>query len=144
MKPIDYFDGDYAFLSNFWWSEVWYLAMPYPTVEHAFQAAKAVDPATRECIRRVKSPGTAKLMGRTCQLREDWEEVKEGIMYDLLWQKFTRHALMNEMLLATGTRVLIEGNTWNDRYWGVCNGVGQNRLGLLLMQVRQEIRDGSS
>lgn len=60
-------------------------------------------------------------------------------MLDLQRQKYTVPYL-REKLLATGDAELVEGNTWGDRFWGVCNGVGQNWLGRLLMQVRDEIK----
>ena len=61
-----------------------------------------------------------------------------------LKKKFTEHLDLQERLLATGDAILIEGNTWNDTYWGVCNGVGKNTLGQLLMKIREEIRKGLS
>lgn len=73
------------------------------------------------------------------QLRPDWEEAKVGIMEELVRLKFTAHADLRARLLATGDAELIEGNNWNDRFWGVCRGQGQNQLGLILMKVRSEL-----
>ena len=73
----------------------------------------------------------------------DWEEIKDSIMYLGLRQKFHNPTLQKK-LLATGEEELIEGNWWNDTYWGVCNGVGQNNLGKILMEVRDEIRRQNS
>lgn len=72
-------------------------------------------------------------------LREDWELIKISVMHDLLRQKFG-HETLRKRLLATGDEKLEEGNTWKDYFWGVCNGIGQNQLGVLLMRVREEIR----
>ncbi len=73
-------------------------------------------------------------------LRSDWEEVKDEIMYKVVTCKFTQNQDLKEKLLAAGDKTLIEGNTWNDRYWGVCRGKGQNKLGQILMRVREELR----
>jgi hypothetical protein len=65
-----------------------------------------------------------------------WEESKVRVMHGLVLQKFTRHPELGEQLLATRGRELIEGNTWGDRFWGVCGGQGQNYFGHILMEVR--------
>jgi ribA/ribD-fused uncharacterized protein len=110
----------------------------YPSVEHAYQAAKSIEPGHRHRVLYAHSPGIAKRYGRTVIIRADWEQVKETVMLELLRQKFT-HPDLRRRLIATGERTLIEGNTWGDTYWGVCAGQGHNRLGSLLMQVRREI-----
>lgn len=136
---IDSFRGEYHFLSNFHQSPVTMYGESYPTVEHAFQAAKALHPEDRERIRIVAKPGDAKRLGRRVQLRPDWEDVKLSIMYTLVARKFQDSTLRHQ-LLQTGDEYLVEGNTWNDTFWGVCNGEGRNYLGLILMRVRSEIR----
>lgn len=143
---IDSFNGKYRFLSNFSDSELKEIAedgtvIVYPTVEHAFQAAKSMDIQTRVRVSKEATPGDAKHAGKRngyVILRADWEEVKDGIMLGLLRQKFSDPTL-KEKLLATGDAELIEGNNWGDDYWGVCTQRGQNKLGKLLMQVRNEI-----
>jgi len=141
MKKINRFDKEYSFLSNFYSSPIWDDGIVYPTVEHYFQAMKTLDPNQRRTISMAATPGIAKRMGRKVQLRKDWEQVKEHYMLFALRQKFLDPTL-KERLLATGDTYLEEGNTWHDTYWGVCNGVGENRLGYLLMQVREERNDG--
>ena len=91
-------------------------------------------------IANAKTPGEAKKLARKLPIRPDWEEVKDQIMLDLVRIKFSKSGL-KKALLATGDAELIEGNTWNDTYWGVCKGVGQNKLGKILMQVRKELRE---
>jgi len=141
---INDFSGRYSFLSNFYPSPVVYDGMEYPTVEHAYQAAKTLNPAEREQIRNLKKkdgfpwPGEAKRVGRRVTLRKDWELVKLDIMRLLLVQKFSRSDL-KRALVETGTRHLVEGNWWGDTYWGVCKGEGNNYLGRLLMTIRSEI-----
>ena len=71
---------------------------------------------------------------------EDWEEVKDQIMYEICLAKFTQNEELKEKLLATGNEELVEGNTWHDTYWGVCNRRGKNKLGKILMRVRSELK----
>lgn len=139
METIALFDGEYAFLSNFYSSPITISGINFPTVEHAFQALKTIDAEERKKIAVAATPGQAKRLGRKVQLRQDWEEVKENVMYICLKAKFDIPEL-REKLLATGESELIEGNWWGDTYWGVCNGIGQNRLGQLLMRLRTELK----
>lgn len=136
---INRFVDDFAFLSNFHPSTIVYEGLFYPTVEHAYQAMKTLDPIARETIRLANGPGTAKRLGRSVSLRPDWEDVKVGIMRDLVREKFA-NPFLRPLLLATEDAYLIEGNHWNDRFWGVCRGQGRNMLGQILMEVREEIR----
>ena len=77
-------------------------------------------------------------------VRKDWQATKEGAMLTALRAKFLEHPQLTRLLLDTGSRKLIE-HTTNDSYWGDGgNGSGQNRLGILLMQVRDEIARSQS
>lgn len=134
------FFGEYRFLSNFWYVDVVLDGEQYPTVEHAYQAAKTNDPSARGLIRAAATPGIAKRMGKSVSLRPDWEAIKVEIMRDLIEQKFARSDLRG-LLLATGDKYLEETNTWGDTFWGVCNGRGFNGLGSILMYVRSQIRE---
>ena len=138
---IESFHDEYRFLSNFFPVSVRYEGITFPTVEHAYQAAKTVDEAERWKFAELKSPGQAKRRGRKTAIRADWESVKVQVMSELVRQKFFRHEELAEMLLATEEAELVEGNTWGDRFWGVCEGVGQNWLGRILMTVRGELRE---
>lgn len=139
MNDVLSFQGPHRFLSNFWPAPVRYGGILFPTTEHAYQAAKSDDVNEAIRVSLLKSPGDAKRVGRTLVVRKDWEQVKRQIMLDVLRLKFSLPDLRRR-LLATGDVQLVEGNTWGDRYWGVCNGVGENWLGRLLMQVREECR----
>jgi ribA/ribD-fused uncharacterized protein len=86
-------------------------------------------------------PGKAKQLGRQVKLRPDWEVVKTAIMEDVVRAKFTQNEELQEKLLATEDRLLIEGNWWKDKIWGVSNGRGENRLGIILMNVRKELKE---
>lgn len=144
---IDSFRDKYTFLSNF-------VIVPrgiiydfrYPTVEHAYQAAKSDDVNDRLALTRIKKASDAKAYGDTIQLRSDWYEIRNEVMYFLLQQKFSNTGL-RKLLLATGNEELVEGNYWCDIYWGKCtckknnhNNEGENWLGRLLMQLRKELR----
>lgn len=132
---IDKFDGEYWFLSNFYPSVVRFGGAAYPTVENAYQAAKCANPSERKWFRNI-TPGQAKRLGRKVEIRHDWEHVKVTIMFNLLEQKFTLYEDLREKLLATESKKLVEGNTWGDTFWGVCDGSGRNFLGKLLMSLR--------
>lgn len=135
------FFGENRFLSNFWFSKVWYDGIEYPSVEHAYQAAKTFNPKARLDIAKLNKPGDAKRAGNDVMLRPDWEEVKVGIMTYLVREKFKNNSSLRRQLLATGDQYLEETNTWRDTFWGVCNGVGQNWLGKILMLVRTELKE---
>ena len=136
---IDKFDGNNSFLSNFYPCTVIYDGLTYSSSEAAYQAAKCANISMRAQFTTM-NPSKAKRMGRNVILRDDWERVKLNIMKEILIIKFTTNPDLAEMLLATGEEQLVEGNTWNDHYWGICNGVGQNHLGKLLEEVRAMLR----
>ena len=134
---IDCFRGDFGFLSNFYESSIWVDGLQYRSVEHAYQAAKASDPVTRDLIRNASRPGEAKRLGKAVQLPPDWEARKVELMRGFLRLKF-ENPLLRSLLVATADAQLVEGNTWNDTFWGVCRGRGENWLGRLLMEIRSE------
>ena len=147
MKEIKFYkvNDDYGFMSNF---------APYPfsdggkiwpTSEHYFQAQKFLVPQIQEKIRQIASPMDAALEGRNRQnpLRPDWEEVKDEVMLQALRMKFIQNPEIAKELLATGDAILIE-HTRNDAYWADGgDGSGKNKLGLLLMQVRKELKNSN-
>lgn len=142
MNKILAFNKEYRFLSNFYPALVTLDGLEYPSTEHAYQAAKTLNPAEREAIRLSAKPGDAKRLGKKVTMREDWDIIKINVMKDLVRQKFTNHQDLKENLLATGDSYLEEGNSWHDVFWGVCNGKGENWLGKILMEVREELRNG--
>lgn len=135
---IHSFQGEYRFLSNFYLCEVEHRGRKFPTVEHAFQAAKTDVLSEIEYVAAARTPGDAKLRGRTVTLRKDWEDVKIDIMRSLLISKFSDPKL-RKRLSETRPHRLYERNFHNDTFWGVCRGVGKNFLGRLLMEVRDDI-----
>lgn len=139
------FEGKYDFLSNFYPSPIFYDGITYPTNEHFFQAMKTLDQEERKKIAAADTPGKAKRMGRSIELRPDWEKIKVEVMRLGLILKFQNPDL-KEKLLATGDEELIEGNWWCDQFWGSCNcskhirTPGRNVLGMLLMELRKELQ----
>ncbi len=136
---ISEFYGPHSWLSNFYPSEIRYNDLVFPTIEHAFQAAKTLDPISQRLIQKALRPKEAKRLGRMVKLRSDWEETKLAVMAALVNLKF-KDPVLRELLLETGDQELVEGNHWNDTFWGVCNGVGQNHLGKIIMNERAKIR----
>jgi ribA/ribD-fused uncharacterized protein len=136
MNTIEKFKDEYEFLSNFYPSSIDYESITYPTVEHAFQAAKTLDHTERQKIANLPTPAKAKAAGRKVKLREGWNDIRTTIMREIIEIKFSAPTLMI-LLQNTGDSILIEGNTWNDTFWGVCRGKGQNWLGEIIMETRE-------
>lgn len=134
---ISEFRGKYYFLSNFYSSPVYYRGMTFQNAEAAFHSQK--DLARAAEFTRL-NPSEAKRLGRRVRLRCDWEDVKDGIMFEVVMAKFGGSQTLTDALLATGNKKLVEGNTWGDRYWGVCDGRGLNKLGDILERVRENLR----
>jgi ribA/ribD-fused uncharacterized protein len=142
QRLIPSFTGQYRFLSNFWPVSIAFDGETYSSVEHAYQAAKTLDLVMRAWVRDQGTPAAARRLGGTLDLRPGWAAVRIEIMRDLLRRKFKDFRL-REALLATGDSFLVEGNAWDDRFWGQSPiGRGQNHLGRLLMEVRAEIQGG--
>jgi ribA/ribD-fused uncharacterized protein len=147
--PIKGFYGEYRFLSNFWFApQVMHLDAYRPEYdvdfnERWYMLNKTLFMEDRVPLLEAKTPQEAKRLGRDVRLREDWEEVKDGVMLAGLRAKFGQNPDLAQRLVDTHTRYLEETNTWNDTYWGVCRGRGRNMLGILLMQVRAELSMGS-
>lgn len=147
---IQKFDGRYGFLSNFYPCEIVHQGIVYPSVEHYYVAMKCNGPQFmngsqytpidfREMVAKIAHPGTVKKLGRKISVRKDWNDKKLEFMNWAVREKFKDEKLA-EMLLDTGEEEIVEGNSWNDTFWGVCEGKGQNHLGKILMKVRDELR----
>ena len=147
---IDKFDGRYNFLSNFYSVKIEHQGIKYPTLEHYYVSMKVKNDQQidgkyitmidcRELIAKMPDPGKVKQFGKIIKVRRDWNDVKLDVMLWGVREKFKQEDL-KQMLLDTGEQELVEGNTWNDTYWGICRGEGQNNLGKILMKVRMELR----
>jgi ribA/ribD-fused uncharacterized protein len=138
-SQIKGFFGEYRFLSNFELGDVIYEGIKYPSSENAYQAAKSLDLEIRKQFVNI-SPNESKKLGQKIDVRKDWEEVKYGIMYQIVLDKFSRNYELGDLLIETGDKYLEETNSWKDKVWGVCDDVGKNWLGKILMDVRTQIK----
>ena len=138
-SQIKGFFGEYRYLSNFELGRVIFEGIEYPSSENAYQAAKSLDVDVRKQFVNI-TPSESKKLGRQIEMRKDWDEVKYRVMYDIVLDKFTRHSKFGDLLIETGDRYLEETNHWGDKIWGVCDGVGTNWLGKILMDVRTQIK----
>jgi len=143
MKVIRFYSvtAEYGELSNFARYPIRLRGKQWPTSEHYFQAQKFVAPRDQEEIRKASTPMIAARMGRDRKrkLRRDWETAKVGVMREAVEAKFTQHAELRALLLATGDATLVE-HTDNDAYWGDGgDGSGRNELGRILMAVRARL-----
>lgn len=142
---INSFDKSNSFLSNFFNSPVTYEGIKYLNNEAAFQSAKTMDMNIRKKFATM-NPSEAKKTGRQLTLREDWEQIKDKVMYDVCYAKFTQNLNLKTLLLETEEEELVEGNWWHDNYWGNCSCPkcqsieGKNHLGLILMKIRKQLQ----
>jgi ribA/ribD-fused uncharacterized protein len=148
MNRVEFYtvSAAYGEFSNFAVFPIEIDGRSWPTTEHYFQAQKFPGTEREEAIRLAKSPMIAARMGRSraFPLRADWEQAKDEIMRRALTAKFTQHPKLRELLLSTGDAELVE-HTRNDSYWADGgDGSGRNRLGELLMEVREELRREAS
>ncbi len=149
LIPMDkilfyYEDEPNGFFSNFYRSNIKLKGKDWPTVEHYYQAQKAAGTDYEEKIRLAADPDEAKRLGNLpeCPLRSDWDKVKITVMREAVIAKYTQSPVLKERLLNTGDSHLAE-NSMKDFFWGIgADGSGQNMLGTMLMEVRDELRDG--
>ncbi|TNF30338.1 MAG: NADAR family protein [Deltaproteobacteria bacterium] len=132
----------YGEFSNFALFPIMIEGKRWPTSEHYYQAMKFKDKKLQELVRTTEDPAAAAKIGRTRgPVRKDWHKVKERFMWPALVAKYTQHDRLQKLLLSTGTQKIIE-HTKNDDYWGDGgDGTGKNILGLMLMGLRDQIRE---
>lgn len=131
------FRDEYWFLSNFYPVEIECAGLKFKCVESAFQAYKCANIEDRKLFVNLNG-AEAKKLGRKIPMRKDWEDIKVKVMYRLVMQKFNRNpSLLNQLKGIEG--IIVEDNTWNDTFWGMCNGKGRNTLGVILTAVRNEL-----
>jgi ribA/ribD-fused uncharacterized protein len=129
--------------SNFQPSPITLRGTTWSTVEHFYQAMKSEDPVEQRKIRKLEKPGQAKRAGRKVTMRKDWEKIKESIMMEALRAKFAIPDFKQSLLSEEGE--IVEWNKWHDNEWGSClcakcrHKEGRNKLGKLLMQLREEL-----
>lgn len=142
---IKEFQDEYRFLSNFHPSVIHIDGYGvFRTAEHLYQSFKTLDPDEHDSVLECETPGAVKRLGSKLTLRSDWESVKDRAMEITVARKFQQNPHLLDMLLATHTQELVEGNTWHDNYWGACscekceNKPQLNILGKTLMAYRDE------
>jgi ribA/ribD-fused uncharacterized protein len=135
----------YGAFSNLYKRPIELEGVVYPTSEHAYQAGKARKPAVRDWLMAAPSPALLAMAAHGLyywDISPGWSTTKFDRMRRVLMAKFTQHEDLKELLLSTGDARLVEAATVDNevnRLWGEVNGVGRNMLGLLLMEVRQEL-----
>eukprot|EP01138_Halocafeteria_seosinensis_P005734 gb/GECG01005862.1/.p1 GENE.gb/GECG01005862.1/~~gb/GECG01005862.1/.p1 ORF type:complete len:154 (+),score=19.53 gb/GECG01005862.1/:1-462(+) len=133
----------YFYLSNFYPAAFELDEKTWPTSEHYFQAMKFPEDAIQERIRQAPNPTRAKQIGRSraFPLRADWNDVKEDVMRRALRAKFEQNPELRDQLMATHPATLVE-DAPTDAYWGIGkDSNGKNRLGVLLMELRDQLRE---
>lgn len=141
---IDSFSGYCRFLSNFFECMITDHGLTFPSAEHLYQAYKAKTVYHAKAIQEAPTPGMAKRICRAISIREDWESIKIDVMRHVVTLKFAQNVHLQDLLLATDDMLLIEGNNWGDKFWGTVNHEGENHLGRILMEVRQNIRGNAN
>jgi ribA/ribD-fused uncharacterized protein len=142
---INNFRGYHAWLSNMYNCDIEFMNHKFKSVENAYMFAK--NPNNEEWLNKClsMSPGDVKKASKLISIREDWDSVKLSIMYELLKQKFTQEPFRTN-LIETRNENIVEGNRWNDTFWGVdiknTPNVGENWLGRLIMDIRTKIKNG--
>ena len=128
------FRDKYWFLSNFYPCKVHFGDLEFDCVEAAYQAAKCSNAEDRKRFIGLNGAESKKL-GRQIKMRNDWAKVRLDVMFALVSEKFEDATLKNKLKDIEGP--IVENNTWNDTFWGVCNGKGENNLGKILMEIRK-------
>jgi ribA/ribD-fused uncharacterized protein len=148
MNTLDAINGffkEYRYLSNFYAAPFTFCDNNFKNSEQAFQYMKVAlgyqNDDWRRDILNAPTAEISKVLGRRCPLRPDWDTVKDQIMHDIVFSKFSQNPELRDKLISTGSAYLEETNSWNDKYWGVCGGIGQNKLGKTLMTVRNELAE---
>ena len=137
-KQIKGFAGDYKWLSNFFPCRVEYEGLVYRSSEAAYQSAK-FPPEERKVYTTLDADAAKKLAHSKKIDEAPWDARKDQVMRDILWAKFSQNAELRKQLVATGKKYLEETNWWDDEYWGVFHGKGENKLGKMLMEVRAKL-----
>lgn len=145
METIKFYsvNDDFGEFSNFAYYEIKIDGIRWQTVEHYFQSQKFLDKTYQKKIRTAETPMQAAILGRDRKqkLRKDWESVKVSVMREAIYAKFTQHPELKDLLISTNDSKLVE-HTSNDSYWGDGgNGKGKNMLGILLMEIRENIKN---
>lgn len=142
-ERVCFYEQEFYVLSNFSAFQIEWNGLLFPTSEHAYHWEKFPNnPLCRDAILKSASAHDALVIATNNKhlRRPDWDDVKVGIMLEILRAKVQQHAYVEKKLLQTGDRELVE-NSWRDDFWGWGpNRDGKNTLGKLWMLVREEVR----
>mmetsp|Transcript_24281 Transcript_24281/g.41469 ORF Transcript_24281/g.41469 Transcript_24281/m.41469 type:complete len:167 (-) Transcript_24281:46-546(-) len=133
----------WACLSNYFVRDTFIQGYSYPTVEHYFQAQKFSSKEYKDEIRAARSGLQAKKLGSVERddIVENWDEIKDDIMRRGVAAKFHQHQDLQAVLMATKqAEIIFKSST--DSYWGKGKNGGENKLGEVLVSVREELRLG--
>jgi N-glycosidase YbiA len=132
----------HGYMGNFWKGRIWVYHRWWDTTEAAYQAQKTSVEAEVLAIQQAKKPMEARDLGQKVTIRDNWDVIKDMVMYECVLAKFLQHKSIRDQLIATGNEELVEDTTTsNDMYWGCgADGTGKNMLGQILMRVRRELR----
>lgn len=144
-SQVFFYEQDFYVLSNFSAFNVEIFGEDFQTVEHAYHWCKFKEtyPDIADKIKRARSAHDAFKIARFHHpgRRHDWDELKVGIMREILIAKQDQHEYVQKKLIQTGKRELIE-NSWRDKFWGWGeNRDGQNMLGKLWMEIRAKLNE---
>lgn len=129
------FRGNKYFLSNFYPCLVKYKGRMFGSSEAAYAAEKCANESDKDKFIDL-NPGKAKRLGRKIKIRDDWENIKLQVMEDIVRAKFKQNPNLMKLLVAVKGDI-VEYNEWGDTFWGVCDNVGENHLGKILMKIRE-------
>jgi ribA/ribD-fused uncharacterized protein len=150
MEEIRFYranDKAFGAFSNLFRRPVEFEGETFATAEHAYQAGKARKPEVRKWLMDAPSPALLAMAAHGLyywDIAPGWSTTKFDRMKSILRAKFSQHEDLKQLLLSTGGARLVESATVDspvNRLWGEVNGVGQNKLGILLMEVRSELRE---
>jgi ribA/ribD-fused uncharacterized protein len=149
MTVIKFYDprvGDFCGLSNLHPRPMMFEGVAYASAEHAYQAARARDPAVRAWLMAAPSPELVAAAGDALPLDDiapDWAVFHVALMERIVRAKFVEHGDLRRLVLSTGTAKIVEWAPEDSaiaRFWGEYEGVGENTLGVMLMRLRDELR----
>jgi len=140
------FWGEKRFLSNMYEATVLIDGVVYPSSEHYYQSQKFLEDEHKNMILKGTTPKESKKIARKIleenpnAIRDDFDDIKIDIMKKVVFAKFEQNLDLQEKLLNIEGEI-VERNDWDDRFWGVSDGVGENNLGIILMNIRQIFKD---
>lgn len=130
----------YGCFSNYWKARFFVFGRWWTWSEAPYQAAKTIVQSEIDAIHQATKANDTRLLGQKVTMRPDWDQVKRSVMKEVCMAKFLQHPDLRKILMDTGNEVLIEDSPV-DWYWGCgADGTGQNVLGQVLMEIREELK----